>query len=50
MGTSGAGRAARVADSALVIHLDTGFLIRALVPGSAERIAMEDWLPGGESR
>lgn len=37
-----------MAGSALVIHLDTGFLIRALVPGSAERIAMEDWLPGGE--
>jgi predicted nucleic acid-binding protein len=37
-----------VARSALVIHLDTGFLIRALVPGSAEGVAMEDWLSGGE--
>jgi predicted nucleic acid-binding protein len=48
VGTTGAGRAARVARSALVIHLDTGFLIRALVPGSAEGVAMEDWLSGGE--
>jgi hypothetical protein len=39
---------ARVARSALVIHLDTGFLIRALVPGSAQGVAMEDWLSGGE--
>ena len=31
-----------------MIHLDTGFLIRALVPGSPESEQMERWLGGGE--
>ncbi|HVQ77758.1 MAG TPA: PIN domain-containing protein [Candidatus Binatia bacterium] len=31
-----------------MIHLDTGFLIRALVPGSAESAALEGWLSAGE--
>lgn len=31
------------------IHLDTGFLIRALVPASAEDRALRGWLRGGAS-
>jgi predicted nucleic acid-binding protein len=31
-----------------MIHLDTGFLIRALVAGSPESEQMERWLGGGE--
>lgn len=31
-----------------MIHLDTGFLITALVPGSAQDQALREWLGGGE--
>jgi predicted nucleic acid-binding protein len=31
-----------------MVHLDTSFLIRALVPGSAEDALLRDWLAEGE--
>jgi len=31
-----------------VIHLDTGFLIKSLVRGSAEDRCLPDWLKPGE--
>jgi len=32
-----------------VIHLDTGFLIKSLVRGSAEDRSLRDWLKAGEA-
>ncbi len=31
-----------------MIHLDTGFLIRALNPGSAQDRRLRDWIEGGQ--
>ena len=32
-----------------MVHLDTSFLIRALVPGSREDRRLREWLSGGET-
>jgi predicted nucleic acid-binding protein len=32
-----------------MIHLDTNFLIQALVPNSAEEAKLQSWLTGGEA-
>ena len=52
MGRQGSQRAARGVDASVaskgVIHLDTGFLIRALVPNSPWDRRLREWLHGGE--